>query len=901
MYTDKEERTIKVGNIMKTLPAANINKRNNIIIGIIIFLISFIVYSLTRPASLSFWDCGEYITCSSILGVPHPPGNPFYIILGKFFTLLPIGLSDAQKVSLMSNLFAAFAVLFSYLAIVKLVAMWEKKPFYCHLAGIIGALFIAFSNEFWTNAIEAEVYGGLAFFVSLIIWLTLVWREKTELLENQHILLLIIFLFFLGFCVHQTTLQIAPAILLIAVFPLLKFNKSFWVRAIGWIVGALVVYLIFDAIGTQLGFDGLEKLTIALFIIGVMIYYLREYVPTRAWWLALVVVILGLSPHLILPIRAAAHPFINEGDPSNFQRLLDYLLRRQYGPTSFFERRAPLLFQIDYHFLRYFSWQFFDAEVIGGFLNISKQFVHWLGQLIVALLGITGAVYQFKKNKRSFIYLASLFFMASIAMILVMNLSIDEVRERPYFFLVAYMLWAYWMGIGAMGIVRYFRRRSKAIAAIMLIIMCALPVVNMASQYHKHDRSNDLLALEYAENFLNGLDENAIIFTNGDNDTFPLWYAQAVYDPHADEYYLEKDTLKFVEIKGYHPSEIPEPPKKTKQLLRQAQLEKKELKGIRKDVSVANLSLLNTPWYIKQLRDQEGIEINLTDEQIDRIASPRGIFRLANDAVFKVGNIRITLPKDKIMYTKDQMVLQIINDNFGKRPIYFAVTVADRVGFDDYLQREGMADKLVETSGSRQFDYKRLIHNLENVFDFTTALNDNVYKDSHKKRLLNNYAVAFVDASNYFYQQNNYEKAAEYYSTGIKFLSEENKEKFIPGLSTLYAEMGEFDQAFNVIQPLIEQYPGDDQLLSLAVYYLEEAGKIDSTLTLIENFIRNNPTNQYFINYYTSRCQQYQKYDRGIHFFDIMSMQYPQNNVYPQQKNKLEQSLQEASKEREKE
>jgi len=482
--------------------------------------------------------------------------------------------------------------------------------------------------------------------------------------------------------------------------------------------------------------------------------------------------------------------------------------------------------------------------------------------------------------------------MASIAMILVMNLSIDEVRERPYFFMVAYMLWAFWMGIGAMGIVRYFQKRSKAIGTIMLAVMCALPIVNMASHYHKHDRSNDLLALEYAENFLNGLDKNAILFTNGDNDTFPLWYAQAVYDPYAKEYYLEKDTLKFIDIKGFHPSEIPDLPAKTKRLLRQAEIEKKELKGIRKDVSVANLSLLNTPWYIKQLRDQEGIKINLTDKQIDRIASPSGIFRLADNAAFTVGDIKVTLPKDKIMYTKDQMVLQIINDNFGKRPIYFAVTVPDRVGFDNYLKREGMADKLVETRGSRQFDYARMIHNLENVFDLTTALNDDVYKDEHKKRLLSNYGAAYIDVSNYFYQQNNYEKAAEYYERGIKFLPEENRERFIPGLSTLYAEMKEFDQAFNILQPLIEQYPDDDQLLALAIHYLENAGKIDSTLTLIEKFIERNPTNQYFISYYASLCQDYQKYDRGIDFLNKMSSQYPQDNVYPEQKSKLEQSLQ---------
>jgi tetratricopeptide (TPR) repeat protein len=174
-----------------------------------------------------------------------------------------------------------------------------------------------------------------------------------------------------------------------------------------------------------------------------------------------------------------------------------------------------------------------------------------------------------------------------------------------------------------------------------------------------------------------------------------------------------------------------------------------------------------------------------------------------------------------------------------------------------------------------------------------------VYKDSHKKRLLSNYAGAFIDASNYFYQQKNYEKAAEYYAKGIKLLPEENKEQFIPGLSSLYAEMGDFDRAFSVIQPLIEQHPDDDQLLSLAVYYLENAGKIDSAFTLVENFIKRHPTNQYFINQYVSLCQEYQKHERGIQFLDSMARQYPQNNVYLQQKSKLEQSLQEAIEEEE--
>jgi len=867
-----------------------INKRTNAIIGLFILAVTFIIYFITKPISLSFWDCGEYITCSSIFGVPHPPGNPFYIILGKFITLLPLGLSDAQSVSLLSIIFSSFAVLFAYLSIVKLVSIWEKKSIYCYFAGVIGAFFIAFSKEFWVNAIEAEVYGGLSFFISLIIWLTLVWTEKSKDFDHQNILLLIIFLFFLGFGVHQTTLQIAPAILFIVVLPLLKFDKGFFTKAVIYSVVAFTVYLLFHLIGASFGHGSLGKYAFAIFVVSLMIYYLRDYVEPKVWIFALFIIIIGISTHLILPIRASAHPFINEGNPSNWQSFLDYIFRKQYGPTTFFQRRAPILFQINHHFLRYFSWQFFDAEVIGKFLNIPKQLVHYIFQTIVAILGITGIFYQFKKSKRSFLYLASLFFMASVAMILVMNLSISEVRDRPYFFITAYMLWSFWMGIGAMGIVKYFAKRIKALSMILLVIFFLLPVVNMASHYHKNDRSQELLSLEYGTNFLNGLDKNAIIFTNGDNDTFPLWYAQAVYDPNAKEYYLEDDTLTFKEVTGMSISEKSkgstfggkEMPTRTRRLLNQANIAKKDLKGIRKDVSVANLSLLNTPWYIKQLRDYEGIEINLTDQQIDALRP----IKLSDDAVFKVGNIKVKLKKDTELYIKDQMVLQIIHDNFGKRPIYFAVTVASHVGFDDYLQSEGMADRLVETKGKYQIDPARLNHNIENVFDYSSIFNDELYKDSNMRRLVNNYGADFMRMSTVFYRKKDYDNAIKYMKKALDFI--QDKDRYIPSLSNLYYEIGDYENAYKTISPLITKKPNDGQIVYLASTYLDKAGKIEDALSLLENFISNNPHEKYFVSRYVSICKNNKKYQQGLNFVNKILEENPQDKNLLKYKSEFE-------------
>lgn len=860
-----------------------IDRRTNAIIGLIVFLSVFIIYYITKPISLSFWDCGEYIACSSILGVPHPPGNPFYLVLGKFFTLLPIGLSHAQLVSLLSIFFSSFAVLFVYLSIVKLVAIWETKQIYAFLAGIFGALFIAFSQEFWINAIEAEVYGGLSFFIALIIWLTLIWTEKQRNFDHQNILLLIIYIFFLGFGVHQTTLQIAPAVLLIVVLPLVKFDKAFYKKLLIFILVGLALYYIFYLIGTGFGHGSLGKYIFAVFVIGVLMYYLRDYVQPKVWIFAFIMMIIGMSTHLILPIRAAADPFINEGDPSTLQRFMDYVFRKQYGPTSFTIRRAPILMQLDYHFLRYFSWQFFDAGVISNFLHVSKQFIHSIFQFIVIALGLTGLYYQFKKSKRSFIYLASLFIMASIVMILVMNLSSAEVRDRPYFFITAYMLWTFWMGIGVMGIVRFLKRRSKILAIIVLCLLATLPIINLASHYHKTDRSQELLSLEYGTNFLNGLDKNAIIFTNGDNDTFPLWYAQAVYDPNAEEYYLEEDTLLFKEIKGFSFTNKKELPSKTQRQLNEAYLAKKDLGGIRKDISVANLSLLNTPWYIKQLRDFEGIEINLSDKQIDALHP----IQLSNEANFRVGDIKITFPKDKQLYVKDQMVLQIIKDNYGKRPIYFAVTVADRVDFDDYLQSEGMADRLVSTKAKYQINAPRLNHNIENVFDYSSIYNENLYKDENMERLINNYGADFMRMSTTFYQNGDYENAIKYLEKGMKFIKE--KDRYLPSLANLYYEAGMYDSAIAVIDPLLEKTPNDPQLIYLQIEFLVKNNDIPEALDALENFIIDNTDQHYFLNRYVNIIRSNTDYiDRAIDYLDELIKQYPEKKSFQQFKAQLE-------------
>jgi len=162
-------------------PKQIVDSKSNAIIAFLIFLSSLVIYWITQNRSVTFWDVGEYIACSSILGVPHPPGNPFYIILGRFFTVLGLNTPHALVINSMSGLMAALAVMFTYLFTVKLVSMMNENKYLIYTAGIIAALYTAFSFTFWNNAVEASVYPGRDMIINMCIWLTLLWVDFSVL------------------------------------------------------------------------------------------------------------------------------------------------------------------------------------------------------------------------------------------------------------------------------------------------------------------------------------------------------------------------------------------------------------------------------------------------------------------------------------------------------------------------------------------------------------------------------------------------------------------------------------------------------------------------------------------------------------------------------------------------
>ena len=225
-------------------------QKKNTIVGWLIFIIALIVYMLTVSPTVSYWDCGEFIAASYKLAVPHPPGAPFYLLVGRIFSMLPIPfIGDiGYKVNLISVLSSAFTIMLLYLSIVHLVREWkgglktEEDWMTAIFSGIIGSLTFAFSHSFWFNAVEAEVYAPSMLFTALLVWLILVWAEKSDQPGNERYILMIAYLIGLAMGVHLLNVLAIPFVTLIIFYKRFTFNlKNFILNAV--ITGAIMLII----------------------------------------------------------------------------------------------------------------------------------------------------------------------------------------------------------------------------------------------------------------------------------------------------------------------------------------------------------------------------------------------------------------------------------------------------------------------------------------------------------------------------------------------------------------------------------------------------------------------------------------------------------------------------------
>ena len=192
--------------------------KTNIIVGLFVWIIVFIVYNLTKAPTLSFWDCGEFIAAAVKLQIPHPPGSPFYILLGRVFAILPIASDLAVRINLLSVISSSFTALFIYFSAVQILRTSLKpgKDFLNQLilyGGSASSAFLAaFALTNWNNAVETEVYGLSMMMLTSVFWLSLMYWEKKGTVFADKLMYLIFFITYLGVGVHLTTFLILPII-----------------------------------------------------------------------------------------------------------------------------------------------------------------------------------------------------------------------------------------------------------------------------------------------------------------------------------------------------------------------------------------------------------------------------------------------------------------------------------------------------------------------------------------------------------------------------------------------------------------------------------------------------------------------------------------------------------------
>ncbi|MGQ0641203.1 MAG: glycosyltransferase family 117 protein [Gemmatimonadaceae bacterium] len=610
----------------------------------------FLLYLVTLGPSTAMWDTSEYIAAAHIVGLPHPPGNPFFVLLGRLFSILPIAGSVAARVNLLAALCAATSAGMWFLITERVLVSWLPERWQRITASSLAALIGATAFTVWSQAVVNEkVYTVALAGVAVIAWLTVRWCGDPEGPKADKLLVLIAYLLGLGYANHMAGFLAAPS------------------------VGAAVL--------------------------------IRRPATLLRWRLILVcagAVALGVTPFATQPIRSAYFPRINEGETTGCRTEIGWTCtfsketwrafkynfdREQYAKPSVFERQAPFTAQVGMWWM-YFKWQWL-RDPYG-----QHQVAQGVLAALFLLLGLFGGWVHWKRHRQSFWFFGPLMFTMTLLLIYYLNFNYGasqapafgdsvprEVRDRDYFYLWSFSAWSVWAALGLVFIweslaaligthaVRFGKqllqlptRRSWALATPIL----ALAFIPLFTNWYSATRAGDSTARDFAHDLLNSVEPYGVLITMGDNDTFPLWYAQ-------------------------------------------------EVEGIRKDVVIANTSLLNTEWYVRQLIRQPDRQFDSTTapelwkgkawtfprkplvswslDDADRVPPAQ---QVTQRSVFEAPGIRAEI-EPRVLSKAEMFVLQMIRDS-ADRPIYFSRTtggLGNELGLGPYLMTQGLARKLL--------------------------------------------------------------------------------------------------------------------------------------------------------------------------------------------------------------
>ena len=832
------------------------NKHIHRIIGTIVFIISVIQFTITAQVSVSFWDPGELSAAAYLMQVPHPPGGPLFSMVGRVFYMLPIPGEIGFRMNMVSVIASAFTVLLLYLVAVRIIVNFKREQnsnsldnLGTYLAAAIGALTLSFSDTFWFNAVESNYFAASTLLYAIVVWLMLVWNEKADEPGSERYLLLIAYvaglsaglhlmsvltIFVVGITVvlrkyiqndrdclksvyilightllllfiaiviwngektlqpptqeetHAFDIKFITALAVASIAVIIIFRKKIVTRNsyyAGLLVGSIALAVVFPgiiryvpALLLAIAGDHLETGLLVLIgliaTIGAIAYWAmkQKRIVVSLSLIAVIIAMLGFTTYAMIVIRANANPQMNENHPKSFAQLVSYLNREQYGDFPIFKRRwSPepekagiytdyrsdldffWRYQMDHMFQRYVFWNF-----IGRASHNQDAGVDWKGYFGVPFfLGLWGLYWHFRKDWKMASIFLILFILMGYLITFYQNQQQPQPRDREYFYCGAYFVFALWIAIGIRGLLDVVREKlsnssfvKPVFFSVLAISTLFVPARMLQVNYFTHDRSKNWVPWDFAYNLLQTCEKDAILFTQGDNDTFPLWYLQ-------------------------------------------------DVESVRRDIRIVNLSLVNTEWYIEQIKgkpayaeaktvlmnlpdsyttnpqliawESRNVDIPISQDAIKRYREDGGIL---DTSVINQGKITFLLRNTvqfgntKALRVQDVAVFDIIIAAEWRRPIYFAVTCSPdaKLGLDDYLWFKGLAWKLEprkSSSSNYGIDPKIMEANLlyepdsysktpQYGFKFREVSNPNVFFDESTERIITSYRSVFKALAMYY-------------------------------------------------------------------------------------------------------------------------------------------------------
>ena len=808
-------------------------------------LFSLIVYLLTVAPTVTFWDAGEFMAASYCLGIPHAPGTPLFVLFGRVMSVLPLGLTPAFKMNLVSVISGALSS-----GLIYLIAAWllERSADDCPARGWLvhggafaaGAIFTGLRTV-WSNTTEFEVYGVATATILLVGWLMVYVADGGGFQRNRRTLLLVVYIISLSIANHLIVMLAAPAV---ALFTLLhdRDHRAYWLSVLGLMAGAYLLVVkgidltalagtvhthtsaaqglagnVFAAIHGLLGLVTMPGAHLAsavsaftgLVLLGVCGWWGWREKSLPFFGAALGLFILGFSVHLYLPLRAALDPAINEGDPDTLRAFWAVIGREQYGSAyGIFPRKvwilltgktemngvADLVENIKFFFKynlpfynQYLGWQFGGRWVTAAFLAAAalgavnhlrterKTFWFWL-----AVLLITGPVLNAYMNfEFGFSQFPEVKLHPSVS-----HMRLHEPRDRDYFFIVSFAFLALWAAFGLVALARNLikmisvsggKQAGRALAGAVCVPVFLTALLPVALNWRHADRSGNQIPRVYARNVLEGLAPDAIVFTNGDNDTFPLWYAQ-------------------------------------------------EVEGLRRDIKIVNLSLLNLPWYIRQMRDREpAIALSTPDAVLDSLFPTRS----DKPRTVQAGDMKLDFPAGTVFFVKDLMVLDILRSNGWKRPLYFVTSVPEhnQVNLKKHFVLEGLAFRVTEQPAaelaasdsnivmvydSTGVNVSRTYELLTEVYSYDTFFRSGSSGETENRSAVQRFAIPANRLELAYESLGEYDKAMEMLKLSSRFYNDPRR--YAPTMSMLLGYQGNYDSAAAVMENSGDNIPVREQV-----------------------------------------------------------------------------------------